>query len=363
MDITKIVVTGGPCAGKTTALSKIQTHFSKLGYTVLIVNEVATELIAGGIAPWTCGTNSDYQLCHMKIQIEKERAIEKAAATMNAEKVLVVCDRGTIDCKAYMTQSDFDAVAEALGTNEVEMRDDYDAVFHLVTAAKGAEEFYTLSNNSSRTETIEQAKQKDDLLISAWTGHTHFRVIGNDTDFEGKLQKLLKEISSVLGEPEPMEIEHKYLIEYPDIAHLESLPNCSKVEIIQTYLKTENGHEVRVRQRGSGGKYIYFRTEKIRVSDLKRVEIERRITQDEYLAALMNADTSMRPIRKNRYCLSYGSQYFEIDIYPFWNDKAVVEIELSDENEQVKMPEFIKVIREVTDDRSFSNYELAKINN
>ena len=118
-----------------------------------------------------------------------------------------------------------------------------------------------------------------------------------------------------------------------------------------------------MRQRGSGGKYIYFRTEKIRVSDLKRVEIERRITQDEYLAALMNADTSMRPIRKNRYCLSYGSQYFEIDIYPFWNDKAVVEIELSDENEQVKMPEFIKVIREVTDDRSFSNYELAKINN
>ena len=74
----------------------------------------------------------------------------------------------------------------------------------------------------------------------------------------------------------------------------------------------------------------------------------------------MDADTSLRQIRKTRYCLSYGSQYFEIDIYPFWSDKAVVEVELSNENEKVIMPEFIKVIKEVTDDRSYSNYELAK---
>ena len=259
-----------------------------------------------------------------------------------------------------MTARDFEAAAEALGADEVDLRDGYDAVFHLVTAAKGAEEFYTLSNNEARTETLEQARELDDALISAWTGHPHFRVICNDTDFEGKMKKLTEEIASVLGEPEPFEIEHKYLIEYPDISYLESLPNCRKVEIIQTYLKTDDGHEARVRQRGAGGSYIYFKTEKIRVSDIKRVEIEQRLTQKEYLTALMDADTSLRQIRKTRYCLSYGSQYFEIDIYPFWSDKAVVEVELSNENEKVIMPDFIKVIKEVTDDRSYSNYELAK---
>ena len=54
MEIRKIVITGGPCAGKTTAMSWIQNEFSKLGYTVLFVPETATELISGGVAPWTC---------------------------------------------------------------------------------------------------------------------------------------------------------------------------------------------------------------------------------------------------------------------------------------------------------------------
>ena len=56
MEMTKIVITGGPCAGKTTAMSWIQSNFTKLGYTVLFVPETATELISGGIAPWTCGS-------------------------------------------------------------------------------------------------------------------------------------------------------------------------------------------------------------------------------------------------------------------------------------------------------------------
>ena len=54
--ISKIVITGGPCAGKSTAMSWIRNAFSHRGYTVLIVPETATELITGGVAPWTCRT-------------------------------------------------------------------------------------------------------------------------------------------------------------------------------------------------------------------------------------------------------------------------------------------------------------------
>ena len=61
MKLNKIVITGGPCAGKTTAMSWVQNAFTKLGYRVLFVPETATELITGGVAPWTCGTNLDYQ--------------------------------------------------------------------------------------------------------------------------------------------------------------------------------------------------------------------------------------------------------------------------------------------------------------
>ena len=50
MSITTIVITGGPSAGKTTALSWVQNAFTKLGYTVLFVPETATEFIGGGVA-------------------------------------------------------------------------------------------------------------------------------------------------------------------------------------------------------------------------------------------------------------------------------------------------------------------------
>jgi len=359
MDITKIVITGGPCAGKTTGMSKIQGAFSKKGYAVLFVPETATELMTGGVKPDTCGSNLDYQKCQMKLQLEKEKVFLQAAESMKKEKILIVCDRGTIDNKAYMSEVEFQAVLNSLGTDAVTLRDGYDGVFHLVTAAKGAEEFYTTDNNQARRETPEEARVLDDKLIAAWTGHPHLRVIGNETDFENKMNKLIHEISGLLGEPEPFEIERKYLIEYPDINWLESLPNCHKVDIIQTYLLAPGGDEVRVRQRGENGSYTYTQTTKRKVTDVKRVEIERRLTQREYLTLLMEADPALHPIRKTRYCLTWDEQYFEIDVYPFWDDKAIVEIELSDENAPIRFPKELKVIREVTDDEEYKNYSLA----
>lgn len=360
MEITKIVITGGPCAGKTTAMSWIQSYFGKLGYTVLFVPETATELITGGVAPWTCGTNAEYQKCQMRLQLEKEKIFEQAASTMPAQKVLIVCDRGTMDNRAYMNEQEFCTVMDAIGCNEVELRDHYDAVFHMVTAAKGAEQFYTTENNAARTETVEQAVALDDKLIAAWTGHPHLRIIDNDTEFEEKLKRLMREIASFLGEPVPFEIERKFLIEYPDTIALERLPNCQRVEIIQTYLVTADGEESRVRQRGADGSYIYTQTTKKKVSGVKRVEVERRLTKDEYLRLLMDADPNCRPIRKTRYCLTSGTQYFEIDVYPFWDTQAIVELELASEDEEIHFPEQIKVIREVTDEECFKNASLAK---
>ena len=220
MEIRKIVITGGPCAGKSTALSWIQNAFSEKGYTVLFVPETATELITGGVAPWTCNSNVDYQKCQMRMQLQKESVFEQAARSMPGDKFLIVCDRGAIDNKAYMSQSDFDRVISSLGKTEVEIRDSYDAVFHLITAANGAEAFYTTENNAARTETVEQARALDKKLVEAWTGHPHLRVIDNSTGFEDKMKRLVKEVTSFLGEPEPLEIERKFLIAYPaDLSH------------------------------------------------------------------------------------------------------------------------------------------------
>ena len=357
-EITKIVITGGPCAGKTTAMSWIQNHFTDMGYHVIFVPECATELINAGISGITCKDLVSFQTALMTLQLQREKIYERAAKTIKNNKVLIVCDRGMMDSKAYLSGLEFATVINSINKNEVELRDNYDAVFHLVTAAKGAEQFYTTENNTARSESIEEAIGADDRLINAWTGHPHFRVIDNSSNFEDKMKKLLKEISHFIGEPEPYEIERKFLIEFPDISWLEK--NCKKLEIIQTYLNSSKDEEVRVRQRGADGSYIYTQTIKRNVNDITRVEIEKRLTKDEYINLLMNTDTSKRPIRKTRYCLIYKNQYFEIDIFPFWNDKAIVEIELNDEKEEIEFPKQLKLVKEVTNDKNYRNSELAK---
>ena len=358
--VSKIVLTGGPCAGKTTALSWINNYFSSRGYSVIFVSETATELITGGVAPWTCKTNMEYQRHQMKLQKVREAIYDSAAYSMKNDKVLIVCDRGALDNKAYMTDAEFKTLLRELGTSETKERDAYDAVFHLVTAAKGKEEVYTLANNAARTETPEEARKRDDAIIAAWTGHPHLRIIDNSTDFEQKLERLIKEIASFLGEPEPLEIERKFLICYPNIKELENKQNCTKVDITQTYLKSEEGVERRVRARGIDGDYTYYLTEKRKITGLKRIETERKLSQDEYLKLLMEADNKLHTIHKERYCLSENNQYFEIDVYPEWDNQAIMEIELKSEDEEIKTPESIKIIKEVTDDDKYKNHQMAK---
>ena len=291
--------------------------------------------------------------------LAKEEVFTEVARTFDADKVLVVCDRGALDNRAYMTDEEFRYVQEKLGMSEVELRDHYDAVFHLVTAAKGAEEYYTYANNAARYETVQEAVESDDRLIAAWTGHPHLRIIDNRYSFDEKMLALIREISSFLGEPRPMETKRKYLIARPDPADLDSRPNCRRVEIIQAYLRSEiPGETIRIRRRGRDGSYVYFKTRK-RSIDGKRIEMEERLTRHEFRDLLMQADPNYRTIRKDRWCLSENGLYYNIDLYPQWNDRALLEVELYSAGDEVCFPEGIRVIREVTGEKEFTNPYIA----
>ena len=360
--IRKIVITGGPCAGKSTALAWIQAEYTKKGYAVIFVPESATELILAGISSSTLNSDISFQTVLLKNQLTKEKLFEEAAKKINNEKILIVCDRGAMDGKAYIKQYKYEQMLKCLGLNEVELRDNYDAVFHLVTTAIGAKEYYTLENNKARYESVEEAIQSDKKTLQAWTGHPHLRVIDNSTDFEGKMLRLLREISAFLGEDQPYEIERKFLIKYPDLKKIEEFAH-KKIEIIQTYLESSPDQELRLRQRGDGKSFVYTKTRKWKVNDFKRVEFESRISKEEYLSMLMDADTEIHQIRKTRYCVVYNNQYIEIDIYPFSKDKAILEVELNSEDQNFMLPDIINVIKEVTNDLRYKNINLAKTRN
>ena len=152
------------------------------------------------------------------------------------------------------------------------------------------------------------------------------------------------------------EIERKYLIRYPDMKLLNS--SADKTEITQTYLRNRDGRTARVRKRGLDGAYVYTHTQKTRISDVKRIELE--ISKEEYTRLLEDADPSRSVIHKDRYCLTYREQMFEIDVYPFWNDRAIMEIELDDEGQEIIFPPEIQIIREVTSDKRYTNSSLAR---
>ena len=373
--IKKIVLTGGPCAGKTTGLSWIQNTFEKMGYTVLFMQEPATEMKTAGITPARCSSMMAYQLFQMKLQLEKEDVFTRAAMDIAgvredggedssgknpARKVLIVCDRGFFDNRAYMTAEEFEEALRILGVSEEEKLLSYDAVFHLETTAKNAVVYYGTATNAIRDETPEQAAALDDRVIAAWEKHPYLRIIENLNGFSDKMRHLVAEIAAFLGEPAPYEIRRRYLVDYPDISMLETLPNCHREKIEQVYLRSAGDEEIRIRRCDSINGKMFYLTRKKRHGAWMRLEAEGRLSEREYKQFLANADPEKKPVLKTRYGLSWQRQYYEIDLYPFWEDRAVVEVYLHYENEQVKIPEFLHVQKEVTGDREYEVSTLAQ---
>lgn len=194
-----------------------------------------------------------------KATLEIQLALEDKFMTMAEqcdEPSVIVCDRGAMDISAYMDPATWDSITRAVGTSTDELREHrYDAVLHLVSAADGAEKFYTTANNPERYEGIEQARQRDKRIIEVWTGHPHLRVINNHENFDNKLNRVIKEISDVLGIPQPIVAERKYIVE------LKGEPeNVVSSDIVQTYLVADPGVETRLRQRSWNGQNVYVLT-------------------------------------------------------------------------------------------------------
>ena len=156
----------------------------------------------------------------------------------------------------------------------------------------------------------------------------------------------------------PLEIERKFLIAMPPSSLLEILPHST---ITQTYLLGDANEEKRVRRIEDGNGVRYVKTVKSSVSKLTRVERENRISEEEYAALLKEADPSRRPLSKTRYFLSCGDLYFEIDVYPFWRDQAVMEVELPSEDTPISFPPELMILREITGDPQYKNSNLAKL--
>ncbi|MBR3477713.1 MAG: AAA family ATPase [Bacteroidaceae bacterium] len=360
-EIKRIVLTGGPCAGKTTALVKVIEYFTNLGYKVFTIPEVPTMFTQAGMDYLTQNHDFFYEgeKATLEIQLALEDKFMRMAETCT-EPCVIVCDRGVMDISAYMRPEMWTDITSRLGTNSEELRNRYDAVLHLVSAADGAEQFYTTSNNAQRLEQADEAglrvaRELDKKVIRAWTGHPHLRVINNNVDFERKLNRVIKEIAKVLELPQLIETERKYIVEV-----IGELPDCTESEITQTYLVADPGCEVRIRRRSWKQSTVNIHTTRRTLSPTEELLTERQVSNNLYESLLQQADPYRQTIHKLRKSFIWQGQFFELDTYlsPI-SDLMILETKGMARHEDVKFPPFLRVKEDITGNTAYYNYNLA----
>lgn len=197
--VKKIVLTGGPCAGKSSSLELIENYLKDNGYVVYIVQESATELINSGIKPF--GDNAidllSFQEIILKYQLEKEKLIENVAKVYETNKnIIILYDRGLIDNKAFIGQNSFNEILDKYNLCEKDILNRYDLVIHLETAAKGSG--YTKDNNKARSEDKERAIELDNNTFEAWKKHNNLIKVKSCEDFSEKQKNIISIIDELI---------------------------------------------------------------------------------------------------------------------------------------------------------------------
>ncbi|RWS26070.1 uncharacterized protein B4U80_07936 [Leptotrombidium deliense] len=387
--VYRLVLTGGPCSGKTTGQARLSTFFENLGWKVPYseqfihyiavvhcfvyrVPETATTLFSGGIRfpELSVEEQEIFQENLMKTMVSIESTFFSLANSCK-KNCLIVCDRGIMDAAAYMSKESYKKVLKANNWNTVELRDNrYNQIVHLVTAAKGAEQFYNIEDNPCRTEGLDLARKLDTATAEAWVGHPYIDVIDNSTDFETKLKRMIacvcRRIGIDTGDRLALDsTKHKFLV--AEIPPNCEFPSFEDFDVVHDYIVTSNRKmQSRLRKRGQNGNWSYQHTVRRQEPGDQVVEVRRQINHRDYVNYLTQRDDTHYTVYKIRRCFLWEHTYFQMDIYKSpchsrCNGLILLEMYTTRASaDLIKLiPPFLKIVKEVTGDPSYSMYNLS----
>ncbi|GMT31803.1 hypothetical protein PFISCL1PPCAC_23100, partial [Pristionchus fissidentatus] len=376
--VYKVVLTGGPCGGKTTGQERLATFFENMGWKVYTVPETATVLLSGGVkfAELTSEQAYEFQKDLLLTLIRIEDVFFRQAELEQKKRVLIICDRGAMDPSAYIDQESWQKMLKECGLEQFNLRENrYDQVVHLVTAADGAEKYYTQANNKTRSEGIQLAMDMDKITRTAWLGHPYVDVIDNieTPSFEDKIRRLIEVISDRAGVEVSDRLKlnskkRKWLVLEIDEA---DLPKYEEFEVKHDYLMAENKgvQQVRLRSRCQNNRTTYTLTTRTYAPPSnKMIETRMQLSMKDYQSYYRLKDKQRQTIHKLRRCFSHGTQYFNLDIYvdplpPACLGKRLMILETYTTkpvgDAEPSLPPFLKVEKEITGDSDFSMYSLS----
>ncbi|KAF4529299.1 hypothetical protein B566_EDAN011393 [Ephemera danica] len=420
--VYKVVLTGGPCGGKTTGQSRLCTFFENLGWKVFRVPETATVLLSGGIkfSDLTATEDSEEASAAESVpsldRSEQQTAVNlhphdshacphcMAAVALCVERpseafkfqenllrtmvqmentffelgdsctrnCLIICDRGAMDASAFIDKEKWETLMRNNGWNAVELRDNrYNQIIHMVSAAKGAEDFYTIEDHACRSEGVELARELDDNAAAAWIGHPYFDVIDNSTDFESKICRMIECVCQKLSIDTGDRLlinsrKRKFLVRSP-LPPDEVFPSFQDFDVVHHYLQTSTPHmQARLRKRGQNGHWSYIHTIRRPMVRGQVIEVKTQLTHRDYQNLQAQVDESHFTIHKLRRCFLVNSQYFQLDVYRepcHQRCKGLIFLEtytaLDDVGIRKVLPSFLDVVEEVTGNPNFSMFNLS----
>jgi predicted ATPase len=186
----RIVLTGGPGGGKTTAADLFRRE---IGPRVVVVPEAATILFAGGFPRVE---DHDARRAVQSAIFHVQRNLEDTQSAAFPDRILL-CDRGTVDGAAYWP-GEAETFFQAMGTSRDQELQRYDSVVFFETAAVGG--ISIEGGNPTRIESLTAAIDLDRRLRQAWFGHPRFYLIPHSASFMQKINSGLAILQSIVAQ-------------------------------------------------------------------------------------------------------------------------------------------------------------------
>jgi predicted ATPase len=186
----RVVLTGGPGGGKTTAADLFRRE---MGNEVILVPEAATLIYKGGF-PRSGDANvkkaAQRAIYHVQTNLEEAHA-------SNPQSRVLLCDRGTLDGVVYWPENPNEFFEQLNTTMEKELSR-YDAVIFFETAAVGG--MTIEGGNPARIESLQEAFNLDQRMKEIWSRHPKFIFIPHDKSFIKKVNNGLSELAKIVSQ-------------------------------------------------------------------------------------------------------------------------------------------------------------------
>lgn len=295
MEVYKIVLTGGPCAGKTQIFKFLEEKLKENGYYVITINETARGNMKNSIIP---DQDREHTLMFQWIVLNEQKTKEENAKIYanriknedneiikDKKGIIILHDRAIMDNRAYLSLNDYEDLLKKFNYQEINLIDSYDFVINLVSLATTNKELYV--NDTERKESVKEAEHEDLLTSNAWMLHHNLVSIKATPNLLEKANIVLKYIDDfLLGKQKkdtiilPIDREKSNFSIYND-------QNSKKIKITNIYLNSIKNINYVISKREYKGNVSYVSRKEVQSDNITFYKENKQITKEECLEKIL----------------------------------------------------------------------------